>query len=184
MQMYLEFAEESLRLREKQLDQKWRDRKWRYQKWPDQNGHYVGQLATIPDAAAADSEDEALSPEGRLALAKEDEWQLSAEFNEEIEKFEELFDTSQLYEMETAGLRQKREVLEAVRQRLDKMRTERRLPAAISIFSRASALPKHHNGRWILCAGIVLGLYLVVGRVIGFLQRRHFRGRRRVISNA
>jgi uncharacterized protein involved in exopolysaccharide biosynthesis len=162
LQKDLEFAEELLRLREEQLDQQWGDRA----------DNEIILITATPDIGVDDSVKGVTSLEDRLALAKEEQRLLSKELTKQMQEFEELFQKAQLLEKETAALLQKRELYGAVRLRLDEKRFERNAPCEISIFSRASALPKPQNGRFILYAGIALGLCLIVGRGIVFLQSR------------
>jgi hypothetical protein len=131
MRMDLQFAEESLRIREEQLDRN----------WLDLNVYYVDPLAKTPDVAADDSEKEKLSPERRLALAKEVEKILRTERERQIRVLRELVKRLQpsKIEMETYRLQHMRKLQNLVRQRLDKQRTEHKVPAAVSILSRASA---------------------------------------------
>jgi hypothetical protein len=131
MRRDLQFAEESLRIREEQLDRN----------WLDLNVYYVDPLAKTPDVAADDSEKEKLSPERRLALAKEVEKILRTERERQIRVLRELVKRLQpsKIEMETYRLQHMRKLQNLVRQRLDKQRTEHKVPAAVSILSRASA---------------------------------------------
>ncbi len=162
LQKDLEFAEALLRQRQEQLDQQRRDRA----------DDEIILIAPAPDFGIDDSVKGVTSLEDRLALAKEEQKLLSEELTRLRHEFEELFETAQLLEKETAVLRHKRELYNAVRQRLDAKTVERNTPCEISIFSRASALPKPHHGRYILYAAIALGLCLFVGRGIVLLQSR------------
>ncbi|MHC4628948.1 MAG: hypothetical protein ACYTDV_18365, partial [Planctomycetota bacterium] len=162
IQKELEFAETLLRQREDQLDQQWRGRA----------DNEIILITAIPDIGVDDSVKGVTSLKDRLALAKEEERLLTEEFERRQQEFQHLFETVQLLEKETTALQQKRELYFAVRLRLDGKRIERNAPCEISVFSRASALPKPRNGRYILYACIVLGLCLIVGRGIVLLQSR------------
>ena len=148
--------------REEQLDQQWRDRA----------DDEIISIASTPDIGVDDAVEEVTSLEDRLALAREAERLLTEELKKQQQEFKDLFEAAQLLEKEIIVLEHKRGLFDAVRQRLDKTRMERNAPCEISIFSRASALPKPHSGRFILYVGIALGLCLIVGRGIVFLQSR------------
>jgi uncharacterized protein involved in exopolysaccharide biosynthesis len=170
----LEFAVKSLRLREELLQRRWRD----------QTGNKVGLAATEPNVSVYmpgtipgeflyDSV-EALTLEGRLALAQEEERQLSEEVEKEQKDFDDLLDKAQEYDNISARLLEKRQLFDAVRQRKEQKDMERNVPNSMSIgiLSRAAVPTEPHNDRRILYTAIVLALYLILGSCIAILGRK------------
>ena len=170
----LEFAVKSLRLREELLQRRWRDR----------TGNKVGLAPTEPNVSVYmpgtkpgeffyDSV-EGLTLEGRLALAKEEERQLSAEVEKEQKDFDDLLEKAQEYDNISAQLLEKRQLFDAVRRRKEQKDMERNVPnsMSISILSRAAVPTESHNDRRILYTAIVLALYLTVGSCIAILGRK------------
>jgi len=131
----LDFAKELRRVREQQLDEQWNDRR--------------------KDLAGC--EGGAVSMERQLARAKVEEQLLRAELEKQNADFHDLFDRAQSLARENAALQQKRELFDAVRQRLDQKNMERGVPGSIEILAGASVpskpVPDH---RILFTAGALL----------------------------
>jgi capsular polysaccharide biosynthesis protein len=123
----LKFAEGLLRLREAQLDEQWRDRL----------RNAVGVAITTTDVSGPAYKEALISLEHRLAQAKHEEQLLIAEFEKQQAEFERLFESAQLLEKENNALRHKRDLFDAVRQRLDQKNMERNVPGSIEVLMRA-----------------------------------------------
>jgi hypothetical protein len=149
----LEFAEELRQLRETQLDEQWSDR-----------------VRNVSGLAATTGEG-AVTVEYQLARAKVEEQLLRADLERQQRDFKELFDTAQLLEKENAGLRHKRELFDAVRQRLDQKNMERNVSGSIEIAMRADSPSKPADHRVTFTAGALL-LALCVASGAAFLTRR------------
>ncbi len=89
-----------------------------------------------------------------------------------VEKQRHTFDEMSLLEKEIAELEQKRELLDAISQRLEQRLIEPR-PVEMSIVLRATVPNEPHNDRRILYTAVVLGTYLILGGCIVVSERRH-----------
>jgi len=156
----LAFAKESLKLREKQLDEQWRDRP------KNEDG------APITIADASDPNYVKAVIEHQLARAKHEEQLLSQEYSRQQAEFKALFDNAQLLEKENNALRHKRELFDAVRERLDQKDMERNVPGPIEVGAPAFASTKPYKDRRIMFTAIALVLGLAIGLCARFLFRR------------
>ena len=159
----LKLAEELLRLREAQLDEQWRDRP----------KDAAGVPITIAGTSGPGYEETLISLEHELDRAKREETLVRAEFENRKTEFDGLFKAAQELERENNLLLQKHELFSAVRQRRDQKNMERNIGPTSSIEKLTGALAssKPYNDRRILFTAIALGLCLVVGSGIVFLQR-------------
>jgi uncharacterized protein involved in exopolysaccharide biosynthesis len=146
----LEFAKELRRLREQQLDEQWNDRR------KDVAGPEGGVIPV----------------DRQLARAKVEEQLLRADLEKQTADFDDLFERAQALAKENAALQQKRELFDAVRQRLDQKNIERGVPGSIEILTGASVPSKPaQDYRIVFTAGaILLGLCAAGGT--GVLTRR------------
>jgi len=170
----LEFAVKSLRLREELLQRRWRDRTGNKVGLPPTEPNVGGYMpGTKPGEFFYDSV-EGLTLEGRLALAQEEERQLSDEVEKDQKELGHLLEKAQEYDHVTAQLLEKRQLFDAVRRRKEQKDMERNVPSSmgISILSRAAIPTEPDNDRRILYTAIVLALYLTVGSCIAILGRK------------
>ena len=157
----LAYAEESLRLREMQLDRQWRDRA----------ENRVNLSATIIPGVNVDASAEGVtSLEQQLLLAEEEEQRRRTEFDKQEKEFQGLFVTAESFEKESAALQERREVFNAVRQRKEQKEMERNVPGSISILSRAAAPSLPYNDRRIVFTAMVLVMGLGMGGGVAFLK--------------
>jgi len=159
MQKDLAFAEELLKLRESQLDEQWQDRP----------RNVAGAPISIADASDPNYVKGMI--EHQLARAKHEERLLSEEYSKQQEEFKRLFENAQLLEKENNSLLHKRELLNAVRRRLDQKNMERNIPGPIEVM-RASVSSKPYKDRRIMFTAIALVLGLGIGLCARFLFRR------------
>jgi len=159
MQKDLAFAEESLKRREKQLDEQWRDR--------PKNA----DATQITNADASDPNYVKAVIEHQLGRAKHEEKLLSEEYNIQQQKFKELFDKAQLLESENNSLLHKREVFNAVRQRLDQKNVERDVSAgSIQVSTKAYTSSRPYNDRRIVFTTMSLVMAFGLGGGLAFLR--------------
>jgi uncharacterized protein involved in exopolysaccharide biosynthesis len=158
----LKLAEELLRLREAQLDEQWRDRP----------KDAAGVPITIAGTSGPGYEEALTSMKQQLDRAKYEKTLVLAEFESQKTEFKGLFKGAEELERENNLLLEKQELFSAVRRRRDQKTMERNVPTgSIEELTRALASSKPYNDRRILFTAIALGLCLVVGCGIVFLQR-------------
>jgi uncharacterized protein involved in exopolysaccharide biosynthesis len=158
----LAFAEELLKLRESQLDEQWRDRP----------RNVAGAPTTIDDAGDPNYVKGMI--EHQLARAKHEERLLSDQYRRQQAEFKKIFENAQLLEKENNSLLHKRELLNAVRRRLDQKNMERNIPGPIEVM-HASVSSKPYKDRRIMFTAIALVLGLGIGLCVRFLFRRRAR---------
>jgi len=156
----LKFAEELLRLRETQLDEQWRDRP----------KNEAGVPITITNANELSAEERLISLEYQLARTKQEEKLVLAELEKQQAEFEGLFESAQLLEKENNALLHKRELFDAVRQRLDQKNMERNVPGSIEVLTQASVSSQPYNDRRISFTAMALVLGLGMGGGAAFLR--------------
>ena len=157
----LEFAEELLKLRETQLDEQWQDRP----------KNVAGAPMSIADAG--DPNYVKAMIKHQLARAKHEKQLLNEEYNKQQNEFKQLFQNAQLLEKENNSLLHKRELLNAVRQRLDQKNMERNVSSgSIEVSMKAIASSKPYKDRRIIFTVIALVLSMGIGAGAGFLFRR------------
>ena len=156
----LAFAEESLRLRESQVDEQWRDRL--------KSG--AGLSTAISTAAGPGYRDDLLLLKRQMERAHYEEQLLDAEFKTQQGDFEELFSNAQLLERENSDLLHKRELFDAVRQRVDQKNMERNVPGSIEVLTRAVVPDTPYNDRRIVLTAMTVVLALGLGGGLAFLK--------------
>ena len=154
----LKFAEELLRLREEQLDEQWRDR--------PRNAAPI----TVAGTSGPRYEEGSISLEYQLARAKREEQLLLAKLETQQAEFDRLFENAQLFEKENNTLQHKRELFDAVRQRLDQKNMERNVPGSIEVLMSAFTPSKPHNDRRIVFTAMALVMGLGMGGGVAFLR--------------
>jgi capsular exopolysaccharide synthesis family protein len=156
----LKFAEELLQLREVQLDEQWRN----------QPKDAAGVPITITGVSGPGYEEGLISLKHQLAQAKKEEQLLLADSEKQQTEFEGLFETGQLLEKENNALLHKRELFDAVRQRLDQKNMERNVPGSIEVLTQASVSSQPYNDRRITLTAMALFLGLGMGGGVAFLR--------------
>ncbi len=160
VQKDLKFAEELLKLRETQLDEQWRD----------QPKNVAGAQMSIADAgdpnyvkAVIELQLDQLSYEAKL---------VEEEYRGQQAEFTGLFENAQTLEKENNALQHKRELFDAVRQRLDQKNIERNVAGSIEMFGPALVSSQPYKDRRIIFTAIALVLGLGMGLCVRFLFRR------------
>jgi succinoglycan biosynthesis transport protein ExoP len=173
----LEFAEELLRLREAQLDERWRDRQKNAAEasttateWLNQPINVLGPSITTTNTTGLAFVEGLIPSEDQLAQAKYEEQLLLAEFKKQQTEFQSLFDNAQLFEKENTALRHKRELFDAVRQRLDQKNMERNVPGSIEVLMSAFVPSRPDSDRRIVFTAMALVLGLGIGGGVAFLR--------------
>jgi capsular exopolysaccharide synthesis family protein len=154
----LAFAEESLRLREAQLDEQWRDRL--------KIG--AGLSTEIATAAGPGYGADLLLLKRQMERAKYEEQLLDAEFKTQQKAFEDLFSSAQMLDKENSDLLHKRELFDAVRQRVDQKNMERNVPGSMEVLTRAVVPSTPYNDRRITLTAMTLVLALGLGGGVAF----------------
>ena len=155
----LDFAKELRQLREAQLDEQWDKR--------------PTEMATLPGASAVaglSEGNEALTIEHQLARAKREEQLLRGELEQQQAEFKTLFESAQLLQRENSLLRQKRDLFDAVRQRLEEKNVERNVPGAIEVLMRAYAPSEPAGDRRVVFTAMALFAGLGMGGGAAFLR--------------
>jgi len=162
MKKNVEFAEELLRLREAQLDERWRNRQKNAAGIPIEITGAIGPSYKVEVGS--------MSLKEQLARAKQEEQLLRAEFEKQQAEFGELFQSAQLLDKENNTLRHKRELFDAVRQRLDQKNMERNVPGSIEVLTRAFVPSQPYNDRRIVFTAMALVVSLGMGGGAAFLR--------------
>ena len=166
MRKDLAFAEELVRAREAQLDERWRDQ----------------LMSTQTVSVGADSTDSVNNPprtmpiEYQLAQAKQEEELLRTDLAAQEVEFKRLFESAQSLERENSTLRQKRELFDAVRQRLDQKNIERGVAGSIEVLTRAFSGSRPDQDRRAVFTLLALMLGLGVGGGAAFLRASRNQG--------
>jgi uncharacterized protein involved in exopolysaccharide biosynthesis len=156
----LAFAQELCRSREAQLDEQWNDRLT--------NG--TGLVTTLGGASTLGPEGGVIPVDRQLARAKVEEQLLRAELGKQEADFNDLFDRAQSLAREDAALQQKRELFDAVRQRLDQKNMERGVPGSIEVLMSASVPSKPAQDRRVVFTIMALFAGLGMGGGLAFLR--------------
>jgi succinoglycan biosynthesis transport protein ExoP len=156
----LKFAEELLRQRETQLDEQWQERL----------KDVAGGFMTTASADGRGSGEGGVTVEYQLALAKHEEQLLRAESDKQQGEFKSLFETAQSLERDNTELRHKRELYDAVRQRLDQKNIERNVPGSIKVSMWAYSPTRPANDRRIVYTAMALALGFGMGGGAAFLR--------------
>ncbi|MCU0917477.1 MAG: P-loop NTPase [Planctomycetes bacterium] len=149
----MEFSQELLRLREEQLDDQ------------TQRPPVAGTVPTGSESGLV-----GIPLEYQMARAKYEEQLVQAELAKEEAEFRKLFDSAQLLDREMNALRAKRELYDAVRQRLDQKNMERGVPGSIEVLTEAFAPSKPTQDRRIVFTIMALAAGLGLGGAVAFLR--------------
>jgi hypothetical protein len=144
------------------------------EQWQDQSKNVAEAQMSIADAG--DPNNVQAMIKHQLARAKQEEQLLTDEYINQNREFKKLFADAQLLEKENNYLLQKRELLNAVRQRIDQKNMERNVSAgSIERSTQAYTSSQPYKDRRIIFTIISLVLALVISVASGFLFRRHGR---------
>ena len=113
-----------------------------------------------------------ISVEHQLARAKKEDQLLRAEYEKKQAEFRELFATAQLLEKENSNLKHKRDLFNAVRQRLDQKNMERNVIGPVEVLTRAFVPSKPHHDRRMLFTAVALIVGLGLSSGVTFLPGR------------
>jgi len=156
----LNFARDLLRQRQVQLDEQWQD--------------HVKNAAAAPlpaaDANAPASENDPVSVRHRLAKAKLEEQLVATDLGKQQAEFKDLFASVELLEKENNALRYKRQLFDAVRERLDQKNIERNVPGSIEVSMWAYSPSRPQGDRRIVFTIMALALGLGLGGGAAFLR--------------
>jgi succinoglycan biosynthesis transport protein ExoP len=150
----LKFMEELLRQRETQLDEQWRRR----------------VPMTIAGGNHLSYKEAVIYLEHQRTRAEHEEQLLFTDFQKQQTEFKKLFESAQLLEKQNVALLHKRELFDAVRQRLDQKNTERNAPGSIEVMTRADVFSRPYNDRRILFTVMVTVLALGAGGGVAFFR--------------
>jgi uncharacterized protein involved in exopolysaccharide biosynthesis len=131
--------------------------------------------ATPVDLNGSLHAEKAISVDYQLARAQKEEQLLRAELEKQRTEFNELFETAQLLEKENNDLKHKRDLFNAVRQRLDQKNMERNVRdviATIEVLTRAFVPSEPHRDRRTLFTAIALVVGLGLSSGVVFLPGR------------
>ncbi len=149
----LAFAEESLKLRQEQLDEQWRE-----------------GLLTTDTTGIPGYKNDLLLLKHQLERAQYEEQLLDAEYKAQQKAFEELFSNAQLLEKENSALSHKRDLFDSVRQRIDQKNMERNVPGSIEVLARAQMPLQSFNDRRIVLTVMMCILALGLGGGVAFIR--------------
>ena len=173
----LGFAQELLHVREAQLDELWNDLVKTAAGVPTTTTQSLKQPINVfvPPVTATNTigpgfMQGSMSIEEQLAQAKQEEQLLSADLEKQQAEFQKLFASAQLLEKENNALRHKRELFEAVRQRLDQKNIERNVPGSIELLMRAYAGSRPDEDRRFVFTAMALVVGLGMGGGAAFLR--------------
>jgi succinoglycan biosynthesis transport protein ExoP len=152
----LEFAQELLELRESQIDKERRK--------------LAGNIVELPSIADANYATSKEGTEFQLEQLKHEEHLRLEEVNKKRVEFESLFENAQLLARENNELQHKRELFDAVRQRLDQKNMERNVPGSINILMGAFASSRPYNDKRPVFTAMVLALGICLGGGAAFLR--------------
>lgn len=156
----LNFARDLLRQRQVQLDEQWQDR--------------LKNAAAAPlpaaDANAPASENDPVSVGHRLARAKLEEQLVATDLEKQQAEFKDLFASVELLEKESNALRYKRQLFDAVRERLDQKNIERNVPGSIEVAMWAYSPSRPQGDRRVVFTIMALALGLCLGGGAAFLR--------------
>jgi len=160
MKKDLEFAEELLHLRETRLNEQWRNRP------------VFSRVAqrTVAGTRGPVQEERTISVEQQLARASREEQLLQTELAKQQTEFKGFFEIAQSLERENAALRYKRELFDAVRDRLDQKRMERNVPGSIDVLMQAFTPSRPSKDRRTVFTAMALFLGLGMGGGVAFLR--------------
>jgi len=148
----LEFAEQLLRLRQAQLDEQWNDH--------------------VADADGFDNPGRPVSVEHQLAKARREEELLQAELATQEAESKRLFEGAESLGKESRIVQQKRELFDAVRQRLDQKNIERNVPGPIEVLARADVSAEPCNDHRVGFTGVALALGLCAAGGTALITRK------------
>ena len=158
----LSFAEELLKKRQEQLDLQWQ-----------YNRKELMENAKIQ----VNSGDESLDLlknlpllEYELGKAKYQEQLFDSDLKAQQKVFEDLFSSAQSLQNENTVLEQKRQLFDAVRQRLEQKTMERKAPGSIEVLSRASISGTPYEDRRVTLSAAALFFAFGLGAAAAFLK--------------
>ncbi|MBL7189190.1 MAG: hypothetical protein ISS70_22915 [Phycisphaerae bacterium] len=131
----------------------------------------TGLPVAIAGASNLSGEEKLAFLEHQLARTIQQRDLLKTDLDTQKTDFKEFCTIARMLEKENKKLKHKSELFSAVRQRLDQKNMERQVSGPIEVLSRALAPSEPYNDRRILFTAIALGLCLVLGSGIVFLQR-------------
>ncbi|OHB76605.1 MAG: hypothetical protein A2Z25_06060 [Planctomycetes bacterium RBG_16_55_9] len=177
MEKNLEFVEESLRLRQMQLNERWHHRPQdvpgtpsTIAQWRNQTINVLGAPVTIANSGMPDLDEDSAGVERQLAQTKHEEQLLAAEIDKQQVEFDTLFATAQSLEKANNDLNHKRDLFEAVRQRMDQKTMERDIPPSIEVLSKAFVPSQPHSDRRMVFMAMALILGVGAGGGMGLLR--------------
>lgn len=160
MEKDLAFAKELRQTREEQLDERW-------ERQP-QERISLPQTATAMTGLGYGADASHL--EFQLARTRREEQLLQEELATQQAEFKTLFETAQLLQKESNTLQQRRELFDAVRERLDQKNMERNVPGAINVLMRAYSPSKPASDRRMVFTAMALFAGLGMGGGVAFLR--------------
>jgi polysaccharide biosynthesis transport protein len=157
----LAFAEELLKKRQDQLDLQ----------WPYKQKNLTGLTASA-DTTAQDHQKNLALLQYQLGKAKYQEQLINADIKTQQTSFDELFNSAQLLEKENSTLQNKRDLFDAVRQRLEQKNIESNVPGSIELLAQAAIPSAPYNDRRIQLSVMMFVFALGIGAAGAFLKDR------------
>ena len=156
----LEFAKELLQTRQEQLQEQWQD----------MQRNMEGLPMSDAGIGSYDYRKELNNLNYKLERSKHEEQLLLAEYKKQQGEFSTLFESAQSLERENTALQHKRELFEAVRERLDQKNIERNVPGQIEVLMQAYSPSKSSGDRRMVFTAMVLCMCLGMGGGVAFLR--------------
>lgn len=156
----LKFAEELRSQREVQLNEQWNE----------QSNDLFGMVVTTPGPGDPNRKTDAAVLEYQLARTQQQEQILQAEFDKQQKEFKSLFEKVQVLQKEDDELKAKRELFNAVQERLDQKNMERNVPGSIEVLTRAYSSSRPTKDRRIVFTVMALLAGMGISGGIAFLR--------------
>ncbi len=155
----LEFAKQLRSQRERQLDEQWR-----------RGVTNVTTTVASTDTTITSVATSAVSLEYELARTKLEEQLVRKELEKQQEGFQKIFEEAQMLTKANSALQYKRQLYEAVRQRLDQKKMERNVPGSIEVLTWAFCPSTPDEDRRLAFTGMALAFGLAAGSGVAFLR--------------
>jgi succinoglycan biosynthesis transport protein ExoP len=156
------FAEELRRQRETQLDEQWRDRQ--------ENAIAAPVTTGAPNTEGSSYGGGTVPIQYQLVRAKQEQQLLRAELDKQQAEFQRIFDAAQQLETEASALQHKRELYNAIRERLDQKNIERNVPGSIEVSMQAYSPSRPDKDRRVVFTAMALFVGLGLGSGVAFLR--------------
>jgi polysaccharide biosynthesis transport protein len=152
----VKFAEDLMRVREKQLDELWENRS--EPQIVSETGDPVNTEISLQMVSS------------QLARKRQEEILLHADYNSQKEECNQIFLTASMLEQEQRALNHKRSFFASVRDRLEQKSMERNVPGSISILTQATASSAPVKDRRFVFSVMALFMGLALGCSVAYFR--------------